>query len=82
MTESMRRKVLYFFLVVLYLLHNDLWLWNNPRLVAGIPVGLLYHIGFCVAVTLLMYGLVHQAWPRHLATERGGDDPVARKENT
>ena len=50
-----RTKWLFYFLIVLlFLLHNDFWFWKTPQLVLGLPVGLLYHIGFCLVVTLLM----------------------------
>lgn len=49
---------LYASLVLLFLLHNDFWFWETPQLVLGVPVGLLYHIAFCLAVTLLMAALV------------------------
>ena len=52
------RWLLYCLLVLLFLLHNDFWLWETPRLVLGVPVGLLYHIGFCVVATLLMAAFV------------------------
>jgi hypothetical protein len=53
----MKRRTKWLFyclLVLLFLLHNDFWFWKTPQLVLGMPVGLLYHIGFCLAVTLLM----------------------------
>ena len=52
------RGFLYGLLVLLFLLHNDFWLWETSQLVLGMPVGLLYHIGFCVAATLLMAAFV------------------------
>jgi len=52
------RWLLYVLLVLLFLLHNDFWLWETPHLVLGVPVGLLYHIGFCLAAMLLMAALV------------------------
>ena len=52
------RWLLYLFLVVLYLFHNDLWLWDDPTLVLGLPIGFLYHILFCVAASVLMLLLV------------------------
>ena len=52
------RGFLYGLLVLLFLLHNDFWLWKTPQLVLGIPVGLLYHIGYCIAATLLMAAFV------------------------
>ena len=52
------RWVLYGLLALLFLLHNDFWFWKTPQLVLGLPVGLLYHIGFCLAATLLMAAFV------------------------
>lgn len=46
--------LLYGLLVLLFVLHNDFWLWDNAQIVLGIPVGLLYHIVYCFVVTLLM----------------------------
>lgn len=57
---------LYAALLVLYLLHNDLWLWNDATLVLGHPVGLVYHIGFSFAASVVLTLLVLKAWPDHL----------------
>lgn len=70
MKNNAVRGLLYLGLVVLYLLHNDLWNWNDGRLVLGLPVGLLYHIVFSIAASALMWGLVTHAWPRHLQPEQ------------
>ena len=50
-------------LPALYLLHNDLWFWNDPNRFLGLPVGLTYHILFSSAVVLVMWRLVRVAWP-------------------
>jgi Protein of unknown function (DUF3311) len=60
------RWPLYAALFVLYLLHNDLWLWNDARLVCGLPVGLVYHVGFSIATSIVLTLLVLKAWPDHL----------------
>ena len=52
------RWLLYCLLALLFLLHNDFWFWETPQLVLGMPVGLLYHIGYCIAAMLLMAALV------------------------
>jgi uncharacterized oligopeptide transporter (OPT) family protein len=57
---------LYGALVVLYLLHNDLWLWHDGSRVFGLPVGLVYHVGFAVATSVVLTLLVIYAWPDHL----------------
>lgn len=54
---------IYVALLALYVLHNDLWLWNDPRLLLGLPIGLVYHIGFCLAVSAVLALLVVLAWP-------------------
>jgi hypothetical protein len=64
--NSSIRKFLYLALVVLYLLHNDLWFWHDPRFVLGLPIGMLYHVCFCLCAALLMALLVTCAWPNHL----------------
>ncbi|MYE87800.1 DUF3311 domain-containing protein [Candidatus Poribacteria bacterium] len=61
--------ILYIALVVLFLLHNDFWLWDNPKRVMGLPIGLLYHIGFCAAAAILMALVINYAWPQHLRDE-------------
>ena len=69
----MRRPLLYGALLVLYLLHQDLWWWDDAGLVLGLPVGLLYHILYCLAAALLMGALVKWAWPA--PEEKSGGAP-------
>ena len=69
MKTPVRSLLLYAALVVLYLLHNDLGLWNDPRLVLGLPAGLAYHIGFCIVTSVVLTLLVVHAWPDHLDRE-------------
>ena len=70
MKNSSTRKLLYLALVVLYLLHNDLWFWHDPRFVLGLPIGLFYHVCFCLGASLLMVLLVTWAWPGHLDSDK------------
>ncbi len=60
------RVALYAALGVLYLLHNDLWLWHDGSLVLGLPAGLTYHVLYCLATAVLMAALVRWAWPADL----------------
>jgi hypothetical protein len=55
---------------LVYLLHQDAWLWTTARpLVFGfLPVGLAYHALYCVAAAALMWLLTKAAWPSHLET--------------
>jgi hypothetical protein len=63
-------------LILLFFLHNDFWFWYDTRLVLGLPVGLLYHVIYCVAASILMYALVRFAWPESLEV-----DPVEEQES-
>ncbi len=76
MKNSPIRWILYLALIALYLLHKDFWFWRNPALMFGLPVGLVYHIAFCVVVAVIMALLVKYAWPSQLEIEE--DDSVDR----
>lgn len=56
-----------------YLLHDDFWLRDDTRTIAGLPAGLAYHVGYCLFVAVLMALLVRHAWPRRLDA---GDDAL------
>jgi hypothetical protein len=67
------RRLLYLGLFVLYLAHNDWWLWEDAGLLLGLPVGLTYHLLYCFVVIGAMALLVRFAWPaRFSAAESGG----------
>ncbi len=52
------KGILYGLLVLLFILHNDFWLWDNHQILLGLPIGLLYHILFCIVASILMFFLV------------------------
>lgn len=41
-------------LLVLFLLHNDLWWWRDATLVGGLPIGLAYHVLFCLVTAAVL----------------------------
>ena len=57
------RRLVYAALLLAYLLHNDLWLWHDSRIMLGLPVGLLYHVGFCAAASVILALLIRFCWP-------------------
>ena len=65
---------LYGLLILLYVLHNDWWLWSDASVRFGLPVGLLYHLAYMMVTAVVMYMLVTTAWPRHLEIEDAGDE--------
>jgi hypothetical protein len=67
----MKRWLLVLAVVVLYVLHQDIWFWRTARpLVFGfVPIGLAYHAAFSVACAIVLGLLVTYAWPSHLEDE-------------
>jgi hypothetical protein len=63
-------------ILVLYVLHQDVWLWRTARpLVFGfVPAGLAYHGAYCLAVAALMWALTRYAWPSHLESAAADKD--------
>lgn len=78
MNKTGLRNALYLVLVGFFVLHNDLWLWNDSRLVLGFPIGLSYHALFSLATAVLMALLVRYAWPSHLSDDDGHDTGAAQ----
>ena len=54
MRSRLLRRVFLLGIGLFYLLHNDLWLWHDARLVLGLPVGLVYHLAYCLVAAALM----------------------------
>ena len=53
--------------IIVYLLHQDFWLWSDRSLVLGfLPVGLAYHAGYSLLAAGMMALLVRFAWPAQL----------------
>ena len=53
--------------VVLGLLHQDLWFWDDTSMVLGVmPIGLFYHAMFSLAAGVLWALAVKFAWPHHI----------------
>ena len=68
LTWIMKKLYLTTLVVLLYLLHQDFWHWRVARpIVFGLfPIGYFYHLIYTVAVSLVMWLLVRQAWPASL----------------
>ena len=72
-----RRSTLFLFAVlILFLLHNDLWLWWSSTLVLGLPVGLAYHVAYCFAAAGLMAWMISNKWPNDLLDPIDPIDPA------
>jgi hypothetical protein len=70
----MKRFLLTFVVVALYLLHQDFWFWRiaEPIVFGFLPIGVFYHVCYTLAVAVLMWALVRWAWPSQLEAEEEG----------
>ena len=53
-------------LIALYVLRIDVWFWHDATLIAGVPVGLAYHVLFCLLASAWFWWMVTRQWPREL----------------
>ncbi len=67
--------------IVLFVLHQDVWFWDDRTLVFGfMPVGLLYHACYSVAAAALWFLAVKFAWPEHIEQWADELEPGADEE--
>jgi len=66
-------------LLVFFALHQDIWFWRSaePLVFGVLPVGLAWHAGYTLTVSVIMAVLVRRSWPSHL--EAAGDTEPARR---
>ena len=67
-------------MVILAILHQDFWLWDDKTLYLGfLPSGLAYHIIYSIATALFGWFAIKYAWPHEVeemaesASESGGE---------
>jgi hypothetical protein len=70
----LRSSLLLLLTVLLYLLHQDFFLWREARPLAlgFLPIGLVYHAVYTLACAGLMLLLCRFAWPSHLDRDEDG----------
>lgn len=73
-------RTLWIAIVVLIVLHQDNWFWDDGTLVFGfLPIGLFYHACISVAAALMWYLATQFCWPDDLEadveTVGSGDQP-------
>ncbi len=73
MTRSRIHGLAIVLLVAAFVLHDDLWLWNDPSRVLGLPIGLLYHVVLCFAASAIFTLLLATGLPGAGDGNRDGD---------
>lgn len=60
--------------LLLLVLHQDWWLWDNPTLLFGfLPVGLGWHVGISLAAAVWWWVVVWKFWPPELDEQDFGE---------
>ncbi|MCB9681707.1 MAG: DUF3311 domain-containing protein [Alphaproteobacteria bacterium] len=58
------RRIVLAVVVLLALLHQDTWLWDDPTLVLGfLPAGLAWHVGLSLVAAGVWWAVTRFAWP-------------------
>ena len=58
---------LWVLVLLLVVLHQDNWFWDDPTLVFGfIPIGLFYHACLSVAASLVWFWATIYCWPEEV----------------
>lgn len=73
----MKKSTLVFLIVfiVLGVLHQDVWNWDNANLVFGfMPVGLAYHAVYSLVAAMFWAVVMKFAWPHKLEEWADGGD--------
>lgn len=59
--------------VLLLIVHQDNWLWENNTLVFGVmPIGLFFHACVSIAASVTWFIATRVAWPLDDADTKGG----------
>lgn len=63
----MKKKLVFSAILLLAILHQDFWFWDDATLVFGfLPVGLAYHALYSVVAGLIWFVALHYAWPKEV----------------
>jgi hypothetical protein len=78
----MKKWILLILTVGLIVAHQDYWSSDTafPLLSNFLPIGLWYHLLFCIAAAILLALLVYTAWPTHLENAQPETDEARRAE--
>ena len=62
--------------LLLLILHQDNFLWDNKTLVLGfIPIGLAYHAGISIAASIVWFLGTKFAWPLETGSGASAEEP-------
>lgn len=64
------KQLIWLLVILLVILHQDFWFWENETLVFGfMPIGLFYHACISIAAGTVWFMACQFAWPENLDEE-------------
>ena len=71
----MKKAIIPIVFLILMVLHQDFWNWDNSNLVFGImPVALAYHAAYSMVVAIFWALVIRFAWPKDIEDWANGKD--------
>jgi len=71
----MKKITILIVFLILMVLHQDFWNWDNSDLVFGImPVALAYHAAYSMVVAIFWALVIRFAWPKDIEEWADGKD--------
>jgi len=71
----MKKSTVIIAFLILMILHQDFWNWDNGDLVFGMmPVALAYHAGYSLVAAVFWALVIRFAWPKDIEEWAGGKD--------
>lgn len=55
--------------LALFALYLNYWMWDDARIVWGMPANLLYHVILSLCVVPVLFAVVRRAWPAYLSDD-------------
>lgn len=54
---------------VLIAIHLNYWMWDDSRVILGLPANLLYHVVFSLSLYPVLRLVVRRGWPSYLSDD-------------
>jgi hypothetical protein len=71
------KYAIWILVILLLILHQDNWLWDNSTLLFGfMPITLLFHAGISIAAGVVWYLATLYCWPPDLEYAKDAQDPL------
>ena len=69
-------RVVWGLVLILLVLHQDIWFWNNETLIFGfMPIGLFFHACISVGAALTWWLATQYCWPGDLEYQEANAQP-------